>query len=624
MSQNESEHTSALPDRTRPTTCSGWSRTTSRRSRRRGAPGAAPDGEGARDRAGRRLAARRRRLPRADRARARRGRARAAHAHAAAGEVRDRARRSTSRCSSSAATASRRTSTARARCSTPGSSRRSTPTSSSGGGSRRRARAGATRSTSAILPAEAGLDATHVDFAKGCYPGQEPVARLHYRGHPNRGLRVLELDELPDYDAELVHDGKAVGRVTSAARRARRLGRRARVRPHRGAGGRARSRSRLEPADWWAVRRGAEPEAVDVPLPALRLSAARDEPARADRAGGRHEPHAVTRTPSASPPRATSGARRTASRVSSRGCWAAAESAATLSPPRARSSGDRALPCGGRGRTFESCRAHGELCWVEPTLARLPLTAYFSGVDRPLRAIAVCARTGIPSSSETTARAASRRQAERCSSLLRAQRPGTQKGTTLKKGIVVIAAVFGVLAITSGAFAAKHHYLITSSSQIKKGAVSRSDLSKRRPQGAAGQDGETGAIGPQGVAGAQGPKGATGAGRALRVPRDANGVSGYEVRTWRYSKDDANSDSGPGYVGVGCGAIRHGRLLGRQSRARRRLLVHVGARRRVQLAGPLGRQRRHRLLPWSHDWDINPARSSRTTTPAGSCRSTTR
>jgi folate-binding protein YgfZ len=71
-----------------------------------------------------------------------------------------------------------------------------------------------------ILPAEAGLDATHVNFGKGCYPGQEPVARLHYRGHPNRGLRVLELAELPEYDAELVHDGKAVGRVTSAARRA--------------------------------------------------------------------------------------------------------------------------------------------------------------------------------------------------------------------------------------------------------------------------------------------------------------------------------------------------------------------------------------------------------------------
>ncbi|MDX6466804.1 MAG: tRNA-modifying protein YgfZ [Gaiellaceae bacterium] len=70
-----------------------------------------------------------------------------------------------------------------------------------------------------ILPAEAGLDATHVNFGKGCYPGQEPVARLHYRGHPNRTLRVLELSQTPEYDAELVHEGKAVGRVTSAAQR---------------------------------------------------------------------------------------------------------------------------------------------------------------------------------------------------------------------------------------------------------------------------------------------------------------------------------------------------------------------------------------------------------------------
>jgi folate-binding protein YgfZ len=70
-----------------------------------------------------------------------------------------------------------------------------------------------------ILPAEAGLDETHVSFSKGCYPGQEPVARLHFRGHPNRGLRVVELDEKPDYDAPLLHDGREVGRVTSAAER---------------------------------------------------------------------------------------------------------------------------------------------------------------------------------------------------------------------------------------------------------------------------------------------------------------------------------------------------------------------------------------------------------------------
>jgi folate-binding protein YgfZ len=71
-----------------------------------------------------------------------------------------------------------------------------------------------------VLPAEAGLDETHVSFSKGCYPGQEPVARLHFRGHPNRRLRVIELDEKPEYDASLLHDGREVGRVTSAARRA--------------------------------------------------------------------------------------------------------------------------------------------------------------------------------------------------------------------------------------------------------------------------------------------------------------------------------------------------------------------------------------------------------------------
>ena len=71
-----------------------------------------------------------------------------------------------------------------------------------------------------VLPAEAGLEERAISFSKGCYPGQEPVARLHYRGHPNRGLRVLALDaeDLPPYDAELGLDGKVVGRVTSTAR----------------------------------------------------------------------------------------------------------------------------------------------------------------------------------------------------------------------------------------------------------------------------------------------------------------------------------------------------------------------------------------------------------------------
>jgi tRNA-modifying protein YgfZ len=70
-----------------------------------------------------------------------------------------------------------------------------------------------------VLPAEAGLVERAVSLTKGCYPGQEPIARLHYRGHANRGLRVLAVDgpELPEYDAELTYDGKPVGRVTSSA-----------------------------------------------------------------------------------------------------------------------------------------------------------------------------------------------------------------------------------------------------------------------------------------------------------------------------------------------------------------------------------------------------------------------
>ncbi|MGH2450494.1 MAG: YgfZ/GcvT domain-containing protein [Candidatus Limnocylindria bacterium] len=71
-----------------------------------------------------------------------------------------------------------------------------------------------------VLPAEAGLVESAVSLTKGCYPGQEPIARLHHRGHANRGLRVLRIagEALPEADAELVYEGKTVGRVTSAAR----------------------------------------------------------------------------------------------------------------------------------------------------------------------------------------------------------------------------------------------------------------------------------------------------------------------------------------------------------------------------------------------------------------------
>ena len=66
-----------------------------------------------------------------------------------------------------------------------------------------------------VLPAEAGLDETHISFTKGCFPGQEPIARLRHRGHVNRRLRTLEVPAAKVGD-EIVWNGKVVGRVTSA------------------------------------------------------------------------------------------------------------------------------------------------------------------------------------------------------------------------------------------------------------------------------------------------------------------------------------------------------------------------------------------------------------------------
>jgi tRNA-modifying protein YgfZ len=67
-----------------------------------------------------------------------------------------------------------------------------------------------------VLPQEAGLTETHVSFTKGCYPGQEPIARLHYRGKVNRALRVLEVEGEPEPETEVRHGDKIVGRITSS------------------------------------------------------------------------------------------------------------------------------------------------------------------------------------------------------------------------------------------------------------------------------------------------------------------------------------------------------------------------------------------------------------------------
>jgi folate-binding protein YgfZ len=64
-----------------------------------------------------------------------------------------------------------------------------------------------------FMPAEAGIVERAVDFEKGCYIGQEPVARLHYRGKPNRSLRGLRLSAPAAPGDSLVLGEREVGRV---------------------------------------------------------------------------------------------------------------------------------------------------------------------------------------------------------------------------------------------------------------------------------------------------------------------------------------------------------------------------------------------------------------------------
>jgi tRNA-modifying protein YgfZ len=66
------------------------------------------------------------------------------------------------------------------------------------------------------MPAEAGITERAVDFEKGCYIGQEPVARLHYRGKPNRTLRGLRLSEPVEPGSPLMLGEREVGKVGTA------------------------------------------------------------------------------------------------------------------------------------------------------------------------------------------------------------------------------------------------------------------------------------------------------------------------------------------------------------------------------------------------------------------------
>jgi tRNA-modifying protein YgfZ len=83
--------------------------------------------------------------------------------------------------------------------------------------------------TDDVLPEEAGLLGSYVHLDKGCYPGQESVARVHNRGQVQRRLAGLRFDEptdgireLPAPRTELVtEDGRRVGQVRSVVRHPR-------------------------------------------------------------------------------------------------------------------------------------------------------------------------------------------------------------------------------------------------------------------------------------------------------------------------------------------------------------------------------------------------------------------
>ena len=104
------------------------------------------------------------------------------------------------------------------------------------------------------MPQEAGINERAVSFTKGCYVGQETVARLHYRGKPNRHLRGLELSEPAERRTDILLGEKVVGRVSSTC-----------VSPRLGPIALALVRREAAPGDTVLVA-GAEARVVELPF----------------------------------------------------------------------------------------------------------------------------------------------------------------------------------------------------------------------------------------------------------------------------------------------------------------------------------------------------------------------
>jgi tRNA-modifying protein YgfZ len=104
------------------------------------------------------------------------------------------------------------------------------------------------------IPQEAGLNERAVSFTKGCYVGQETVARLFYKGKPNRHLRGLKLSGPAEHGQPIVLGDREVGRIGSAC-----------VSPTHGPIALAIVRREASPGDTVAVD-GATAEVVELPF----------------------------------------------------------------------------------------------------------------------------------------------------------------------------------------------------------------------------------------------------------------------------------------------------------------------------------------------------------------------
>jgi tRNA-modifying protein YgfZ len=109
--------------------------------------------------------------------------------------------------------------------------------------------------TTATIPQEAGINERAISFTKGCYIGQETVARLHYKGKPNRSLRGLQLAG-PAATGDPIRLGeRELGTIGTAV-----------LSPARGPVALAIVRREAEPGASVVVGDGIEAEVVELPF----------------------------------------------------------------------------------------------------------------------------------------------------------------------------------------------------------------------------------------------------------------------------------------------------------------------------------------------------------------------